>query len=324
MTDTPPSPFHAGEIALQEALGLADRMATLGARMIRDHMPDQHRDFYEQLPFVVLAAVDADGDIWATLAAGAPGFVSSPDPQRLVFRLPPQGDDPVLASLAEGSALGLLGIELHTRRRNRMNGRVTGLTTAGFEVVVEQAFGNCPQYIRLRDAGPAGPGGAAAAPATSGTSLTPALRAWIRQADTFFVATAMADAAGRHVDASHRGGKPGFVRVEADGSLTIPDFPGNKHFNTLGNILLNPRAGLVFPDFDRGDLLHLTGDAELLGDTATAFAGAERLWRFRPRRWQLRPAALPLRWHARADGLPSGSLRTGDWPGTAIPVETLT
>src|SRR3546814_14766932 len=66
-------------------------------------------------------------------------------------------------------------------------------------------------------------------------------------------------------DVSHRGGRPGFVRVtEDDGRsvLTIPDFSGNQFFNTLGNIAINPRAGLLFVDFATGDLLTLTGRSE--------------------------------------------------------------
>ena len=68
----------------------------------------------------------------------------------------------------------------------------------------------------------------------------------------------------RTVDVSHRGGKPGFVRVGDDGTLTIPDFVGNFLFNTLGNLLLNPRAGLVIADFGTGDMLFLSGVTEIV------------------------------------------------------------
>ena len=46
--------------------------------------------------------------------------------------------------------------------------------------------------------------------------------------------------------------------------LTIPDFAGNLYFNTLGNILLNPRCGLVFIDFENGDVLQIAGDGEVI------------------------------------------------------------
>jgi ferredoxin-NADP reductase/predicted pyridoxine 5'-phosphate oxidase superfamily flavin-nucleotide-binding protein len=316
-----PSPFHPGEVAIQSSLGVAERMEQFGARVIRDFMPDQHRDFYEQLPFVVLGGVDAAGDAWATLIAGRPGFVHSPDPRRLTFAYTPDPRDPVSAGLRDGAAVGLLGIELHTRRRNRMNGRVKVDRAGRFSVLVEHAFGNCPQYIQQRDwhmvRDPAAYTGLP--DAIDIDPADPRVQDMIMAADTFFVASYVDDAKGRHVDASHRGGKPGFVRVNADGSLTIPDFAGNLYFNTLGNFMINPNAGLVFPDFTTGDLLHITGDAELVLDSPeiAAFQGAERLWTFRPRRAVLREGALPLRFAFRPDGWSPNSLITGDWKQAA-------
>lgn len=323
LPDTP-SPFHDGEVALQKTVGVAERMEAFGRRVIRDFMPDQHRDFYHQLPFIVLGSVDASGDAWVTLLSGRPGFMTSPDPKRLVFMAHPDPQDPALGSLADDAAVGLLGIELHTRRRNRMNGKLTA-TDHGYQIAVEHAFGNCPQYIQLRDfAFVREPGDFAGVPVAQVLEMDhPQVRAMIAAADTFFVSSYVDDKAGRHVDASHRGGKAGFVRVNADGSLTIPDFAGNLHFNTLGNFLLNPKAGLVFPDFETGDMLHLTGDAEVLldSDEIAAFQGAERLWVFRPRKIVLRPAALPLRFALQADGWSPNSLMTGDWEQAAARIE---
>ena len=320
LADTP-SPFHSGEVALQKAVGVAERMEAFGRRVIRDFMPDQHRDFYRQLPFIILGSVDSSGDAWVTLLSGQPGFMTSPDPKHLAFASHPDPQDPATASLAYGAAVGLLGIELHTRRRNRMNGHVQHRSDQGFEILVEHAFGNCPQYIQLRDFTFVREtddfvGLPAAQSLDMGNSQ---VRAMIAAADTFFVSSYVDDAAGRHVDASHRGGKPGFVRINADGSLTIPDFAGNLHFNTFGNFMLNPKAGLVFPDFETGDMLHLTGDAELVleSDEIAAFQGAERLWVFRPRKIVLRPAALPLRFVMQADAWSPNSLMTGDWQQAA-------
>lgn len=312
-----PSPFHAGEVVLQKTVGVAERMEAFGRRVIRDFLPDQHRDFYRQLPFIVLGSVDASGDAWVTLQSGRPGFMTSPDPQHLNFAAHPDPQDPATASLTDGAAVGLLGIELHTRRRNRMNGTLQQRTDQGFAIAVEHAFGNCPQYIQLRDfTFVREPEDFATVPAAQSLDIDDQhVRAMISAADTFFVSSYVDDAQGRHVDASHRGGKPGFVRINDDGSLTIPDFAGNLHFNTFGNFLLNPKAGLVFPDFVSGDMLHLTGDAGVVLESAeiAAFQGAERLWVFRPRKIVLRPAALPLRFAMQADGWSPNSLMTGDW-----------
>nr|WP_307188847.1 pyridoxamine 5'-phosphate oxidase family protein [Massilia sp. NR 4-1] len=219
--------------------------------------------------------------------------------------------------MEEGAAIGLLGIELHTRRRNRLNGRVRHRSAQGFVLDVDESFGNCPQYIHVRDFSFTR---AADAPAPEAARLLPGLRLpgagipadsaaavlaarrLIEGAGTFFVAS-YADQGARRVDVSHRGGAPGFVHLAEDGTLSVPDYTGNRFFSTLGNMLLNGRAGLVFPDFASGGLLQMSGEVEIELDpqiASAAFAGAERLWRFRPRRIVWRAQALPLRWELRS------------------------
>ena len=146
-TATVASPWHDGERAIQQRVGVAERMEAFGRKVIRSFIPDQHRAFYAQLPFLLAGAVDDAGRPWATVIEGTPGFMHSPDPRTLVIGARRAGDDPALAGLTAGAAIGLLGIELHTRRRNRLNGTVSALTDDGFAVRVGQAFGNCPQYI---------------------------------------------------------------------------------------------------------------------------------------------------------------------------------
>jgi uncharacterized protein len=313
----PSSPWHEGERAMQRSAGSAEKLATRGHLLLRDHLIDQHRQFYPQLPFIVAGAVDGAGDAWATILSGRPGFLRSPDPHRLSIAAARDPQDPADGGINDGDAVGLLGIELHTRRRNRLNGLVRRDGAAAFDVLVQQSFGNCPQYIQLRDFAfvrdPATPSGAAP---QALDRLDQRARAVIGGADTFFVASYVEGAERRRaVDVSHRGGRPGFVRVGADGVLTIPDFSGNRFFNTLGNLIANPKAGLLFVNFETGDLLQLTGDAEvILGSPEIgSFQGAERLWRFAPRRILHRPDALPLRWRFQQDGWSPQSLRTGTW-----------
>lgn len=292
--------FHAGEIALQRQAGVDGRLAAIGPAVIRDRMPQQHRDFFAQLPFLVASALDADGQPWASVLAGPPGFIRSPDERALEVRAVPSVQDPLDAALVAGAPVGLLGIEPHTRRRNRMNGVVTARDAAGFSVAVSQSFGNCPKYIQARK-----PefvtGSTVSAQAHRNPGLDDAARRIALRADTFFIATAHphADAVtpSQGVDVSHRGGKPGFVRVEGD-TLTVPDFVGNFFFNTLGNLQLNPRCGLLFIDFDSGDLLQLAARGEIVtdGDALRGFAGAQRLLRLQVLSAVRRVAALPLRW----------------------------
>ncbi|HEX4448850.1 MAG TPA: pyridoxamine 5'-phosphate oxidase family protein [Polyangiaceae bacterium] len=319
------SPFHAGEQAVQRHVGVRDKLESIGARNIRGFMPDQHREFIEELPFVILSAHDAALRPWASILVGQPGFAYSPDPQTLQIDALP--GSPTRATLAPGAPVGLLGIQLDSRRRNRVNGRVRRVDDAGFAIHVDQSFGNCPQYIQARTYAIVAE--AARAPGLlvpEGPALSPAAVALVERADTFFIASAARpDAHGETpadgLDASHRGGKPGFVRaerVEADGGathtrLTWPEFRGNFYFNTLGNIAQNPRTGLLFVDFETGDCLSLTGESEIVWDAPELahFARAERFVRFRVAEGTWQERALPLRWSApsQARELPP----TGDW-----------
>ena len=313
----PSSPFHAGEVAIQQQLGVAERMAEFGSRVVRDYMPDQHRTFYAQLPFMVAGTVDPQGAAWATVLEGRPGFATSPTPTRLQFSVRPPEADPAAAGWHEGAAVGLLGIELHSRRRNRINGVLARGADAALGVEVEHAFGNCPQYIQARSIDFARePGDHVGSSRDAGSDLDDTVAEFIRASDTFFVASYVDHADGRRsVDVSHRGGKTGFVRVLGN-RLSIPDYAGNLHFNTLGNLLLNPRAGLVFVDFASGDVLQLSGHAVLDFDAGEVrfFQGAERLWHLDVERWVLRRGALALR--GDAGEMSMNSALTGSWTQT--------
>lgn len=308
--------WHAGEKTIQQQVGVSDYMDEVGKRVVRDYMPTQHRDFYTQIPFIVLGSVDRAGDAWATLAIGHPGFISSPTAQSLDIDALRDPGDPASEGLREGDAIGLLGIEMHTRRRNRVNGIIGPSVNGALHFEVDQSFGNCPRYIQLRDYEFArDPRQAFTAEAEESAALGAHARGMIEASDMFFVASYADREDRRQVDASSRGGRPGFVRINADGTLTIPDFNGNLFFATLGNILLNGKAGLLFADYETGDVLQMTGDAQVVLDSPeiAAFQGAERLWTFRPRRVIVRRGALALRWSARKDGASPASLMTGDW-----------
>lgn len=290
------SPFHDGERDAQARAGIDERMEEIGRRIIRAEMPDQHRTFFEAQPWIVLGARGASGQPWASVLTGPVGFIASPAADVLVVDALPAAEDPIDRALAAGSGFGMLGIELSTRRRNRANGIVRERTARGLVLGVEQSFGNCPKYIQKRelverDAGVAGPVRSAAA-------LDDEMRRLVRESDTFFIASAAPRRAHDHgVDVSHRGGKPGFVGCSDEGrTLTWPDFEGNYMFNTIGNLLVDPRAGLVVPDFERGALLHVAGRAEIVwsGAEVDAFDGAERLVRFHVERAILRENALSL------------------------------
>lgn len=295
--------FHEGECAAQERLGVRERLAAVGRHAIRDFMPDQHRELFTKLPFVIVGTVDGQGQPWASVLANPPGFIESPHPRELAIYARPLTADPLAKTLVPDAPIGLLGIEPHTRRRNRMNGIIERITDNGFRVRVTQSFGNCPKYIQARKPEYVPAGGGTKAVHRTGLG-DEAVRRLILRADTFFIATAYpadkrdATATAHGVDVSHRGGKPGFVRVDDDRTLTVPDYAGNQFFNTIGNLLVNPRAGLLFIDFETGDLLYLAVDAEIIweGEPLNAFEGAQRLLSFRVGAVRHVEASLPLRW----------------------------
>ncbi len=296
------SPFHAGELAVQQRAGVSEFADAAGRVSIRSFMPEQHRIFFAQLPWFVVGGVDRDGQPWATLRTGEPGFVSSPDNVTLRVAGGAQRDDPLAEAWQPGAPFGGLGIELPTRRRNRINGTVASSAADVLEIAVTQSFGNCPKYIQRRTPEPVAPA-EPAPPLVRADVLGEAERDFIARADTFFVASANLDADARRargVDVSHRGGPPGFVRVDDARTLTVPDYAGNRFFNTLGNFASNPRAGLLFVDFDGGDLLYVAADAEIVwdGPELAQFEGAQRLVRYRLREVRRSTRALPFRWSA--------------------------
>ena len=312
------SPFHWGELELQTRTGSRESVAAFTTKAIRAFMPDQHRQFYEQLPFVVLGSVDEHGSPWASLLSGKPGFMHSPDPTRLDVSARALPGDPLTSSLAVGKRLGLIGLDPTTRRRNRVNMHVIAASDSGFSLEVDQSFGNCPQYIQrrsidyIREPGHIGD----EHQVETLDALDKSASSMIAGADTFFVASYV-DVIDRPdkegVDVSHRGGQPGFIKVEGN-TLTIPDYSGNRFFNTLGNFLVNPRAGLLFVDFNSGELLQLSGSVDVLEENdpaIQAFEGAERGWRFHVQQVIRTRDALPFR-SSFMDYAPT-TLMTGNW-----------
>ena len=296
------TPFHEGEQRIQTKLGVRDEIEPWARKVVRPYLPEEHRAFYSKLPFLVLAARDSEGRPFATLLADEPGFASSPDPRTLQIAALPSPGDALSDALQCGEDIGLLGIELDTRRRNRVNGRVAKRDSRVVALSVEQSFGNCPQYITERRWKRA-PLSEQSASAVRSSSLSDQQRQLIRQADTFFIATGYRGAGESDVfgmDASHRGGAPGFVRVDSSHELVFPDYAGNNHFNTLGNLELDPRAGLLFVDFERGALLQVTGHARIDWNSPQIeeFPGARRLVRFEIDAVVWLESALPIRFEA--------------------------
>jgi predicted pyridoxine 5'-phosphate oxidase superfamily flavin-nucleotide-binding protein len=266
---------------VQAKVGVRDQMERKGRAVIRSFMPDQHREFFANQPFLVLSCADREGQPWASVLFGAPRFMTSDAPDLLRVEAWPASGDPLLDGLHDGALVGGLGIELTTRRRNRVNGRIEQCREgSGFALRVQQSFGNCPKYIQARAPQPrleADPPRAI----QRNDHLVKTDIDLIAVADTFFIASrsaSLADSRSNGLDVSHRGGLPGFVQVISDRELCFPDYKGNLLFNTLGNLLVDPRAGLLFVDFRDGTMLHASGRARVVWDVPAALAhsGVER------------------------------------------------
>ncbi len=295
------SPFHRGEQELHERLGVKDRLEAIGRIILRPFMLEEHQLFFNQLPFLIIGSVDDKGWPWASVVFGQPGFLTSPTDKKLRVQARPIPGDPLAQNMTQDAPVSILGIELPTRRRNRMNGIATQQSDGIYDIDVVQSFGNCPQYIQTRTMEFARDPQSNPDLPVEHFDVIDEVSDVIKTADTFFVASFNTEDDMRNtggVDVNHRGGKPGFINVD-DNTLIIPDYKGNNAFNTLGNFLINPKAGLLFVDFETGDLVMMVGTVEVLWDMTpeiSAMPGAQRAWTFKLDHGIRIKGAAPLRW----------------------------
>lgn len=259
--------FHAGERALHEKLDITDRQHRLGLLMIRDHMPEQHREFFAALSSVHVGAVDSSGHPWAVMRVGSIGFVASPDDKTLSISSSPLLGEPADLDFSVGAKISVVGIEFETQRRNRLNATIEAVQGDRLALHVDQSYGNCPKYIQIRTKTLAGE--TQSALPEEAYSLSEADKAQITHADTLLIASRAAqlgDDPRAGVDINHRGGMPGFISVLDDNTIQFPDYKGNSFYNTFGNIVTDNRVGVQFVDFETGTLLNLKGTASLIED----------------------------------------------------------
>ncbi|HXJ33325.1 MAG TPA: pyridoxamine 5'-phosphate oxidase family protein [Candidatus Eisenbacteria bacterium] len=286
--------FHPGEIAVQERVGVRYGAEKVG-RGIDDEVPPAAAHFLAQRYSLYVGSLDAAARPWASQLVGPPGFVTTVDPRTVRIDAAPAPGDPLGENLRANAQVGLLAIDLVTRRRYRVNGTATIAPGGSIEVAVVQALGNCPKYIQVREPVGVSEAQSDASRVTRTATLSAAQRTRIERADTFFLATASPDAG---TDVSHRGGRPGFVRTIDERTLLWPDYQGNMMFMSLGNIEAYPHAGALFVDFENGDVLQMTGTATIDWDPerARTFPCAQRVIELRVDDVIDAPGASPLRW----------------------------
>lgn len=302
-------PFHEGERKAQELAG-ETWTADQNGQVIADEIPGGALKFIEQQSFAVVGGSDPEGRIWTSVVLGKPGFMSAPDRRTVKFDLTRAfvaPSDPLWRNLETDPKVGTLVIDLSTRRRLRINGNLSKTGDSSLELYVAESFPNCPKFIQRRHfvfeadfsnerSSDNAPGSDGKNGAIKGEALTDEQREAIERADTFFVASAHAE---RGLDASHRGGNPGFVKVLDEKTLRIPDYPGNGMFQTFGNLLTNPKAGLVFPDFEGKRLIQLSGTTSIEWNASGVeeeTGGTGRFWDFNIERIIESPLPAGIRW----------------------------
>ncbi|TCN41059.1 hypothetical protein EV644_105345 [Kribbella orskensis] len=263
--------FHEGELSVQRKAGVSHDAARLEGMLRPALLEGGAKKFLAQREFAAITARDGAGRMWTTALTGQPGFLDAAGTTLTVHTAPGPGDP--LHGLPAHQQVGLLVIELAIRRRVRINGELVRSASDELEIAAEQAYGNCPQYIHPHTITQP----ASSLPVVTDGALGEVETALIESADTFFLGTSHPT---RGADTSHKGGEPGFVRIDGP-DLWWPDFPGNNMFNSLGNIAVDPTTSLLFLDFATGTALHLSGTATLQWD---APGETGRAVRFHPTR----------------------------------------
>jgi uncharacterized protein len=284
--------FHRGEIAVQEQAGVRDIADDVGEGIV-DHLPPGASEFLERRQMAVLGTVDSRGRVWASVVTGEPGFIETVDDRTLRIAARASSSDPLFRNLATAGHAALFAPDLVASRRIRVNGRAV-FKDGAIYLTTDEVYGNCRRYIQERIfVGRRDVTEEDRSPPRTSTELSVTQQQQISHADTFFIAT---DNPERGADVSHKGGNPGFVQVVDERRIAFPDYNGNSMFNTLGNLTINPHAGLLFIDFDTGRTLQLTGVASIdwTPERARRFAGAERVVDFELDQIIDAPTGFPL------------------------------
>lgn len=274
--------FHSGELAVQQRAGVQACAARLARMVGSAELRAGTAAFLADATFAALTARDRAGRLWTSPLLAIAGFLHADGPSTLRISAPLSSADP-LHALPAGQPAGLVVIEFTTRRRVRINGILTASDDSGMTLEVDQAYGNCPQYIQQRDINTGeNPHRPTRKVEYTGDRLREKDIHLIESADTFFLGTTHPDSGN---DASHRGGPAGFVRATAEG-IWWPDYPGNNLFNSFGNLADDPTAALLFVDFTTGNTLHLSGTATVDWDTPVEIDDAQtgRRAQFTPER----------------------------------------
>ncbi len=251
--------FHEGEAKLQAESGVDTVAFDAGVEQpFQPELNESEVRFVGSRTFAIAASLDTDGRPWASPLFGNAGeLLNVRDLNNVGVRPRPIEGDPLYENVAATGELGILYFDPSLRRRAKSLGKGTIEADGTIEYRMHRNFGLCNKYIfkRAHDSTsptPSPPGAVSAV----GSVLSPDDRSQLEATDTAFLAS-HSDFNG--TDATHRGGPPGFISVIDNNTLSLPDYPGNGMFQTLGNLMLNDRISLMSVDFTTGRTLQTTG-----------------------------------------------------------------
>lgn len=293
--------YSDGELYVQEKVDVVQQASRV-SRMVQYAADGFAQSFIRSQLFCFVSSKDQNGSVWTSMLAGKQvGFGEFKSPNQLFFGRDNYHlfkDDILYSNIADNPSVGLLFIDLATRRRHRLNGRFYKEDN-GLRLEIEQSFPNCPKFIQLRilDRSHLEPG--KNPKIEKGTGNVPDhLKAIIANADTFYVGSSGKNGT---LDTSHRGGNSGFVKFVKENVLKIPDYFGNNMFITMGNMHEYPKTGLLFIDDESRSILQLQGEAELTFDDFNSeeehpTGGTGRYWYFKIRQYHFMQHVLPYSW----------------------------
>ena len=224
--------FHEGELTVQHRAGVDRQAARLAGMLAPADLDGRFSNFLAGRDFVVVTGRDRAGRLWISPILGPAGFLDADGTTLRIHGTPPPGDP--LTDLPADQPVGLVAIDFATRRRVRVNGVLRAATETGLRMTVDQASAIArlhpatpPPDRSLRSAGRDSSGPhrwePACPPARAGRHLLPRHHH-----------------PSRGTDASHRGGVPGFVRVDGP-TLWWPDYPGTTCSTAWATLLWTTR-----------------------------------------------------------------------------------
>ena len=266
---TPTGANHAGEIWLQNEMGVRAIGEKRSATMLTSAFTERQRDFIASRPFFLTSHVRSNNIPKAGLIKGQSDFFTFTG-QGTVLLSKTNSQFLTGEQIETGDYFGFLAIDFESRNRARINTRVIAECDQYWELQIDQLYGNCSKYIAPHQWSPNV--FLTHSKRSIFSSLNSNLQDKIRNAKTFFIASSSGPANSHShnasgADISHRGIDSEGFHV-SDNKIRFVDYPGNNMFNTLGNLKQYPRASLLFVDFLTGERILCEGDVTLLRNGA--------------------------------------------------------